>query len=84
MEKYVISSLLEKKKSAVSSFIAICLFSTNLFTKHNCIFPVFICLQYRPRSLFAVQIQTFLDTISTANIPSKIMINCDKRKALQA
>lgn len=38
----------KKEKNAVSLFIAICLYSTNLFTKHNCIFPVFICLQYSP------------------------------------
>jgi len=80
MEKCIISSLLKKEKNAVSLFIAICLYSTNLFTTHNCIFPVFICLQYRLRCLFTALIQAFLDTIDTANIPLKNMVNCEKEK----
>jgi len=41
---------------------------------------VFICLQYRLRCLFTAQIQAFLDTIDTANIPLKNMVNCEKEK----
>lgn len=84
MGKSIISSLPKKEKNAVGPFIAVCLYSTDLFTKRKCTSPVFYLPAAQPRCLFAVQIQTFLDTTSTASSPTKTLVNCEKRKALQA
>lgn len=70
MEKTLISSLLKKKKKKPASlFVVICLFLTDLSTKHNCIFTAFLHLQCRLKCIFAVQIPTFLGMVLLLTSP---------------